>query len=148
MWIFNVHHIYTIHCIEISNWNQKRNRFLLLFLLSFSYVVLIYTNSINLILNCIMNCLVITNVPLLYPWKIQKTGGLVRSSVSQKLPGESFWPVNILVTWREFCYFLPTKFLLIRYLVCIWFDIILLKRDIELFKIRQNLSNSVLYNVA
>ena len=46
------------------HWNfnlifSKRNRFLLFFLLCFSLVVLIYTNFINLILNCIMNYLVI-----------------------------------------------------------------------------------------
>ena len=61
-----------------------------------------------------------------------------------KMTRWKFWPVNILVTWQELRYFLPTKFLLIRYLACIWFDIILLKSDIELFKVRQNLSNSVL----
>ena len=45
--------------METSNSNQNSNRFLLLLLLCFSFVVLIYTNSINLILNCIMNYLVI-----------------------------------------------------------------------------------------
>ena len=50
---------------EISSWNQKR-KWSSLFLLCFSFVVLIYTNSINLTLNCIMSHLVIklTNVQI------------------------------------------------------------------------------------
>lgn len=49
--------------VEFSNQNQKQNWMLQLFLLHFSFVVLIHTNSISLILNCVMNYLVIKVTP-------------------------------------------------------------------------------------
>ena len=60
------------HYTKIPNWNQNRNQFLVWFFRCFSFVVFIYTNCDNLILNCILNFLVIRLTPFDFRCAYQK----------------------------------------------------------------------------